>query len=104
MKNLTELLEGIRAWESSAEKEKAPETGSPTEQDAATLPQLRELAAALKSQKAPDIDQILEELNQKPLDSKTKKALEKIADDVLMAEYDSALKTIQELADGFNPA
>jgi CheY-like chemotaxis protein len=64
----------------------------------ACIPVLRELAEALKSQNASEIDRILDALNQKPLDSKTKEMVNKISDDVLMTEFDSALKTIGELS------
>jgi hypothetical protein len=39
----------------------------------------------------------LRELDQKPCDEKTKKALEQISDHVLMTEFDSALKIVEEL-------
>jgi signal transduction histidine kinase/CheY-like chemotaxis protein/ligand-binding sensor domain-containing protein len=58
---------------------------------------LRELAEALTDKKAAAIDRILEELYQKSLDGKTREALEAVSDDVLMAEYGSALKTVAAL-------
>ncbi|MDR2717484.1 MAG: response regulator [Treponema sp.] len=60
-----------------------------------------ELAEALKSQNVSEIDRIIDELNQKPLDTKAKEILEKISDDVLMTEFDSALKTIKELGGNY---
>jgi len=54
------------------------------------------LAAALKSQDAYEIDRIMEELGQKPLDLKEAEILKKISGDILMAEYENALKTINE--------
>jgi len=59
----------------------------------------KELAEALKSQNASKIAHILYELNQKPLDSKVRETVEKISDDVLITEFDNALKTIEELLD-----
>jgi signal transduction histidine kinase/CheY-like chemotaxis protein len=56
-----------------------------------------ELAEALKSQNALEIDRILKELNQKPPDAKIREALERISDDVLMTEFDNALKIIEKL-------
>jgi len=56
----------------------------------------KELADALKSQNASEIGRILSELSQKPLDPKTSEALKKISDDVLMAEFENALKIIEE--------
>jgi signal transduction histidine kinase/CheY-like chemotaxis protein len=55
------------------------------------------LAKALKAQKTTEIDRVLEELNKKPLDAKTREALEKISDEVLMAEFGNALKIINKL-------
>jgi len=65
-------------------------------------PLFKELAEALKSQNVSEIDRIIDELNQKPLDTKAKETLEKISDDVLMTEFDSALKTIKELLNIIN--
>jgi len=78
-------------------EQKEPENTSAPSSRADLFPLFKELASALKSQNAADIDRILEELNQKTLDSKTKAALEKISDDILMTEFDSAVKTIEEL-------
>ena len=63
----------------------------------AIVPHLRELSVALKSQKANDIDRILEELNQKSLNVDFSAALEQISDNVLMAEFDSAIHAVEEL-------
>ena len=62
-------------------------------------PLLRELDTALQSQKADDIDRILEELMRQPFDSETKNTLEKISDGVLMAEYDKAVEILAGLID-----
>jgi len=56
-----------------------------------------ELAEALKTQNISGIDRILDELNQKSLDTKTKEILEKISDNVLIAEFDSALNAVGQL-------
>ena len=56
-----------------------------------------ELSDALKSQKITEIKRILNELNQQTRDSKLKKILEQISDQVLMTEFDSALKIIDEV-------
>jgi len=53
-------------------------------------PLFHELAAALQSQKAHDIDHILEELLRQPLSADLKTALEQISDEALMAEYNKA--------------
>jgi len=61
-------------------------------------PLLQELKSALVSNKASsDIFIILDELNKIPLDLKTREVTEKIAFQVLMNEYNEALKIIDEL-------
>ena len=98
LEGLAELIEGIRAWEvaqgggSQGAGEAAAGGGSP-----AALPLLRELAAALEVQKADEVDRILEELKGKPFDAKTVESLEKISDDVLMAEFGKALETVRTM-------
>ncbi|MDR2717486.1 MAG: response regulator [Treponema sp.] len=59
---------------------------------AALVSLLSSLESALKSQKSAEIDRILEELSRKPLNIGTKEILQKISDDVLMTEFDSAVK------------
>jgi len=58
---------------------------------------LRDLEGALKSKKAENIERILGEIDGQPLNEKTRTALNKISDDVLIAEFDSAAKTIEDL-------
>jgi len=58
---------------------------------------LNDLAEALKSQKISEIKRILNELNQQTQDPKLKKILEQISDQVLMTEFDSALKILDEV-------
>ena len=67
-------------------------------QDALRSPLLAELAAALESQNTAAIDRVLEELMKMPPDPGTKAALEKISDNVLMAEYDNALEIVREIS------
>jgi len=55
---------------------------------------LDKLAEALKLQNVTDTDRILEELNKLPLEVKVKEILEQISDQVLMTEFESAIKTI----------
>jgi len=54
------------------------------------------LAEALGSQNVTDTDRILEKLNKLPLEAKVKEILEQISDQVLMTEFGSAKKTINE--------
>jgi HPt (histidine-containing phosphotransfer) domain-containing protein len=60
-------------------------------------PLLTKLAEALGSKNVTDADRILDELNKMPLDPKTKEILEHISDQILMTEFESAIKTIKEL-------
>ena len=62
------------------------------------LPLLLELVVALNSNSASEIDRLLDELDQKPLDAETREKLEKVSDDVLVAEFENAAKAIEELA------
>ena len=92
-RQLRELTENIRA------ALRLNETAAPHSEypivDHSSL--FKELAGALKKQNAPEIDRIIAALGEKPLDIKTKEALEKISDDVLMTEFESALKTVDEV-------
>ncbi|MDR2787341.1 MAG: response regulator [Candidatus Accumulibacter sp.] len=103
--HLAELAEGIRAALAEAEDE-AAEAGTEAESAASPSPEtgrdplLRELADALKGEQAGAIDRLLKELHQKPLDTKTREALERVADQVLIAEFDAALEIVAGLADG----
>ena len=93
--SLAELAKNIHTFFETNSATAAPETDSTTE-DAAPL--LRDLADALAAQKASsDILSILDGLNEKPLDQKTKEALEKISFQVLMNEFDNAIQTLKEI-------
>jgi len=62
------------------------------------LPLLQELALLLKAETVSSkIDIIIEELLKNPLDSKTREALEKISDEVLVAEYGKALAVLSDI-------
>jgi CheY-like chemotaxis protein len=63
---------------------------------------LTELEDALQSQNTPEIDRILEELMGQTFDRKTKEALERMSDDILMTEFDNAIATIEELRSNGN--
>jgi len=91
-KNLTEMIGGIKAWEKimkERDSEKPP--AADNVKNDSLMPLLRELAEALKLQKADDIDEILERITAQPLDANIKTAVEQISDEVLVAEYDKAL-------------
>jgi len=65
--------------------------------DIATIRLFRELAESLKSQKIYEIKRIQNVLNQQTANSKVKEVIKKISDQVLMAEFDDAVKTVEEL-------
>jgi hypothetical protein len=69
---------------------------------AAILPLLQELAESMKSQKADDVDRILEHLIVQQLDNGIKSALDQISNEVLMAEYDKAGEILDSLLKGVN--
>ena len=99
VESLTELVKNIRAALESEDMEKPVGALRTTPLQTTPIPVslLSELAEALKLQKTSDIDRILGELMQKAPDTKTKEILEQISDYVLMAEFDSAVKIIDEL-------
>jgi len=75
--------------------------GFPTDKnleiDIVTIRLFRELAKSLKSRKVPEIKRILNVLNQQTANSKVREVLDKVSDQVLMAEFDDAVKTVEEL-------
>jgi HPt (histidine-containing phosphotransfer) domain-containing protein len=76
-------------------KKKADKTQSAVDQS--EYPSIfRKLAEALEVQNITDADRIFDELNKMPLEPKTKEVLEQISDQVLMTEFESAIKTIKE--------
>jgi len=82
----------------SAAGQAARAAGDETASDTAALVSLLcDLESALRAQKSAEIDRILEELMRQPVDSGVKAALEKISDEVLMTEFDRALKIVDSL-------
>jgi CheY-like chemotaxis protein/HPt (histidine-containing phosphotransfer) domain-containing protein len=109
---LAKLAEGIRAWETNrAEPPPALPVAGKTAagkktaaEDTQTLSLLNDISAALKAQKAEEIERLLEKLNKvetrgQSQNLKFSEFLEKISDDVLMAEYDNAIKTVEGFSD-----
>jgi len=74
-----------------------PSTDINQETDISTIRLFRELAESFKSQKVPEIKRLLNVLNRQTADSKVREVLDKLSDQVLMAEFDDAVKTIEEL-------
>jgi two-component system, sensor histidine kinase and response regulator len=100
---LKALVAGIRDWEKAMKERDSEKPAAASSLDHETVtPLLRELAAALKSQKADDIDRILERLMARPLDTGIKTAVERISDEVLMAEYDKAVEILDSALKGEN--
>jgi HPt (histidine-containing phosphotransfer) domain-containing protein len=95
-KCLAELAKGIQAWENAVKERDSEKQAGGLDRETA-LPLLRELAAALQSQKANDIDYILEQLIRQPLEAGIKATLEEISDEVLMAEYGKASEILEKL-------
>jgi len=91
-----QLAELARNIEKALEHKK-PENPSDSSVLTAHSPLFHELAEALKKQNTMDIDRIIAALGEIKLDTKSKEALEKISNDVLMAEFDNALKIIDGL-------
>jgi len=91
--DIIELVHNIK----EALKYSEPENNSDSSSLIAHSPLFEDLAEALKKKNPADIDRIITALGEEPLDSKTKTALEKISDEVLMTEFDNALKIINSL-------
>jgi PAS domain S-box-containing protein len=102
---LMKLIKGIEAWENAAKGQAAPkeeDTLNGEHEQAVVTQLLHELAAALETENAGNIRRLLRELGQKPCDAKTIEALKLISDNILMTEFDSALKIVKELTDANN--
>jgi CheY-like chemotaxis protein len=106
-KCLSELASEILVWEKAVKEhnseEQAARGNASGELDHTTVTLLlHELAEALKSQKGNDIDRILEEIARQPLDTAVKTAMDQIADEGLMAEYEKAWGILDFLLKGEN--
>jgi signal transduction histidine kinase/CheY-like chemotaxis protein len=99
IQQLVELVKNIRAG-LSADMETVPADTNETADISGYILIFRKLEEAVKSQNVSEIDRIMEKLNQEPLDSKTKEILEKISDDVLIAEYGKAVEILEGILKG----
>jgi CheY-like chemotaxis protein len=95
MSHLSKLIDDIKTV---SKKFKADDEQTSWLYDDFLFSLLRELDGALKSKKAEQIESILEKINKQSLDSETKEIINKISDDVLMVEYDSAIRKIKRFA------
>ena len=105
---LAELAKNIRAaleiYDGEFCEVKVP--SCPAKPDSTSLishsPLFNELAGALESRNAAEIDRLLENIKKlflkKPPDLKSRESLEQISDHVLMAEYENALKIAREIS------
>jgi len=98
--NLSDVIEGIHV---ALEIEKAYDRDVSVNSKSAPVKKdelyslLEDLKAAIKSKKAEYIDRILERISQLSLDEKATESIDKISDDILMAEFDNVIKTIDEM-------
>ncbi|MCL2764760.1 MAG: ATP-binding protein [Treponema sp.] len=98
--NLEELTENIHVALEIYKASSSDIIPAPGKKELHSL--LESLKTAIMSQKAENIDLIFDEINQLPLDDKTMEALEKISDDVLMAEFDNAINDINGICNDKN--
>lgn len=94
---LLKLIEGIK---NVLVKFKADEEQTASLYDDYLFSLLSELEEALKYKKAEQIENILDKISKQPLDSKTKDFIDKVSDDVLMVEFDNAIRKIKRFIDG----
>jgi len=99
--HLTELVKNIGIALNTAPGQNDVH-GLPTDKnkktDISTVGLFRELTESLKSRKVPEIKRVLNVLNRQTADSKAGEILQRVSDQVLMAEFDDAVKTVEELA------
>ena len=96
---LEELVKNIRT---ALKDKETKEAEIPPSFSVSLASSLLALVSALESQDASEIDRIVDELMENPMDSKTKQVLETIADEILMAEFESAANIINKLLQGIN--
>jgi signal transduction histidine kinase/DNA-binding response OmpR family regulator len=97
--HLTKLIEGIRNV--VVEEKREGESGEPQTENAAketVFNLLSTLRAALETKNMKEIDKLLEEIEQLPLDTETREQINAVSDKVLMGEYTEAIETINILA------
>jgi signal transduction histidine kinase/CheY-like chemotaxis protein len=100
VKNITTVLEADSTAPppaSAAPPEKPNDAQTPSAGFEELFPLLQKLKTELESENIVEIDRLLDEINGKPMDAKTREILEKVSDEVLMTEFDNAVKDIEEL-------
>ncbi|MCL2197061.1 MAG: ATP-binding protein [Treponema sp.] len=98
LERLSELTEDIAAvLEPRFEKSVSGESVKISDNDEKFFSLLEQLEKALKSNNAENIDRILSEINNQSLNKKTIEMMDRVSDDILITEFDSAIKTIHEI-------
>jgi len=98
---LSQLAAGILVWEEAVKKSDSDKkTAAGAVDPVIEMSLLLELAEALQSQKGDDIDRILEQIAQQPLDTNAKTAMDQISDEILVAEYEKAGAILESLING----
>jgi HPt (histidine-containing phosphotransfer) domain-containing protein len=99
-KHLTELIEEIgKVLEEGREANNGSLQAGGENRDA-VLPLLSALRAALEAKNMKDIDRLLEEIEQLPLDAETREAINVVSDKVLLGEYGEAVDITEKLSGG----
>jgi HPt (histidine-containing phosphotransfer) domain-containing protein len=92
--DLEELVGEIQIWQDAVKEQDTPNKEN---DDMAVMLLLPELLVALETENAGDVDRILEEIMKQTIDAKTKEVVEKISDNVLMTEFESAAEIVRSL-------
>ena len=96
VEDLTELTTNIRAALQLIPEHIVTASNTEKEEDSDHLSLLLKLSETLKTKNVSEIDRILNELSLAALPQKTREILTLVSDQVLMTEFDIAIKTINE--------
>jgi HPt (histidine-containing phosphotransfer) domain-containing protein len=98
--HLSQLIQHTKQ-ELQAHENEEPDGENTGKDPASCIPALKEIKAALERRDIETVDRIIAELEKEPLTSKMKDGLNAISDQVLMTEFEAALKTANELLELF---
>ena len=98
---LSKLIDGLTYALEAEKAENDIEKNSKAGNNDQIISLLKKLEEALVSQKAELIDNLIDDIYKQPLDEKTRESVDSISDDVLMTEFNKAIKTIKELMTNF---
>ena len=100
-KNISEFIEQLitvkNNFLAALEYNKTNGDNTGISKDKTLLPLFNDLANALKAKNASEIDRLSEEIQDKEMDSETKKTVEQIFSEILMTEYENALQIVNKL-------